>query len=195
MSTPSSLPLTELLALARDGDAAVASEVMKLAYTELRKRAKRLFARERIGHTLQPTALVHEAWLKLVGSEGQLKVPEGNRVDFYKIAANAMIQVLVDHARRRDAAKRGRGRAKVSIHNRDVAGLQRLAVEFDVNEALKDLHTRNRQWANVFVMRLYGGYKNREVASELGISVETVKNDWRRAKIWLIEKLASYAPG
>jgi RNA polymerase sigma factor (TIGR02999 family) len=195
MPTPNSLPLTELLALARDGDAVAASEVLNLAYVELRKNAKRLVARERIGHTLQPTALVHEAWIKLQGTGGQLKVPDGNRRVFFAIAANAMRQVLVDHARRRDAARRGSGRAKVSIDDRDATDSPLpLADKIDVDEALKELHSRNPRWAKVFVMRCFGGYKNREVASKLGISVETVKNDWRRAKVWLEKKLASYAP-
>ena len=112
MPTPNSLPLTNLLALARQGGADAASEVLNLAYTELRKKAERLFAGERPGDTLQPTALVHEAWFKLVDKEGRLNVPEGNRRVFYEVAANAMRQVLIDHAKRRDAAKRGSGRSQ-----------------------------------------------------------------------------------
>lgn len=194
MSMPVSLPLTNLLALARQGDADAASEVLDLAFTELRKKAERLFAGERLGHTLQPTALVHEAWLKLVDKEGHLNVPEGNRRVFFEIAANAMRQVLVDHARRRDAAKRGSGRAKASIDDCDVADAHLpVADKIDVAEALQELYSRNSRWANVFVKKCLGEYTNKEVASELGVSVEIVKNDWRSAKIWLEKKLASYA--
>jgi len=130
-----------------------------------------------------------------VDKEGQLNVPDGNRRVFYEVAANAMRQVLVDHARRRDAAKRGSGRAKVNIDDRDVSDSHLpVADKIDVAEALLELHSHNPRWASVFVKKCLGEYKNKEVASELGISVETVKNDWRRAKVWLEKKLASHAP-
>jgi RNA polymerase sigma factor (TIGR02999 family) len=182
--------LTSLLARARDGDHAAASEVFTRLHGELRKIANRLFAGERQGNTLQPTAIVNEAWLKLMGRDGQLDVPDLNsRTQFCAVAARAMRQILVDHARGRAAAKRGGGQVKMSVDECDPVASPEQPEFVAIHEALERLEAIRPRAARVVELRYFGGSTIPETAVALGISPETVKNDWRFAKAWLKREL------
>ena len=190
MSSSISAELTNLLARARDGDRAAAAEVFTRLNGELREIAKRLFAGESPGNTLQPTAMVNEAWVKMQGPDGRLNVPDlESRTHFCAIAAKVMDQILVEHARRKKAAKRGGGQLKISIDERDrVAGPREVAV-VALKDALQQLEVIRPRAAQVVKLRYFGGCTIPETAVALGVSPETVKNDWRFAKAWLQREL------
>jgi RNA polymerase sigma factor (TIGR02999 family) len=181
--------VTSLLAAAREGDARALDRLLPLVYADLRALAEREMRRESPGHTLQPTALVHETYLRLGGA------PEsaGDRTHFLAIAARAMRQVLVDHARRRDAAKRGGGAAPVTLTDGIGAG----PLDFDeilaLDRALEALDTRQRQ---VVECRFFAGMEESEIAAALDVSERTVRRDWAKARAWLYRELyPGTAPG
>lgn len=155
-------------------------------YDELKALAHRQIARERPDHTLQTTALLHEAYVRLAGGGG---AADRGREYFFAAAARAMRQVLVDHARRRDAARRGGGGRVVTLS--DVpSGVDAFAAEvLDLDRALEELAERNPRHAQVVECRFFGGLGVDETAAALGVSPRTVKHDWALARAWLFERL------
>ena len=160
-------------------------EIFPLVYTELRKIAQSLFVRESPGHTLQPTALVHEAYLKLVD---QKRADLKSRTHFIAVGAQAMRRLLVDHARKRGAAKRGS--AKPNIDLMDVLdSTAELELDLDqilsVHDALERLAQFDQRQALIVTLRFFGGLTVEEIAEVIGVSVGTVARDWRHARAWL----------
>jgi RNA polymerase sigma-70 factor, ECF subfamily len=186
---PASAPRQEIEAALRTLEAtggAPLDELVGVLYDELKEMARRHLAREAVGHTLQPTALLHEAYLKLADSP---QLGERERSYFFAAAARAMRQVLVEHARRRNAVKRGSGAAPVSL---DASGLgvDEFAVELlDLDRALEDLAALKPRYAQVVECRYFGGMGTEETAAVLGVSARTVKNDWSIARAWLYARL------
>jgi RNA polymerase sigma factor (TIGR02999 family) len=169
------------------GDTASLDALVGLLYGELRVMAHRQLARELPGHTLQTTALVHEAWFKLVeGSD----VGRRGRSYFFAAAARAMRQVLVDHARRRDAAKRGHGEAPIGLDDVQLAAVDSFAAELlDLEAALERLAKLEPRHAQVVECRYFAGFSVEETAEALGVSPRTVKSDWALAKAWLYDAI------
>lgn len=160
--------------------------LLALIYDELREIAARLMGRERAGHTLQPTALVHEVYLKLVDQQ----MPRWNdRAHFLCLAARAMRQILIDHARQRAAAKRGQGWDRVTLHeNVALAAGNEFAI-LELNEAIEKLAALDERAARVAEMRLFGGMTVREVGHVLDVSQRTVDDDWAMARAWLSREI------
>jgi RNA polymerase sigma-70 factor (ECF subfamily) len=182
VTIPSQQDVTRLLVRLTDGDRGVLDELLPVVYGELRKLASSYLRRERVGHTLQPTALVHEAYMRLVD---QTQVQWQNRAHFFGVAAQMMRRILVDHARAHEAEKRGGEFQKLSLdENIDVSG------ERDVNlvaldDALNLLAEVDPQKSKIVELRFFGGLSVEETAEVLGVSAPTVKRQWRMAKAWL----------
>jgi len=174
--------VTALLAAARGGDDGALERLLPVVYADLRAVAEREMRREAAGHTLQPTALVHEAYLRLAGAAENA----GDRTHFLAIAARAMRQVLVDHARRRDAAKRGGGAPPVTLTDAVGAGPLDLDELLALDRALDTLDPRQRQ---VVECRFFAGMEESEIATALGLSERTVRRDWAKARAWLYREL------
>lgn len=169
----------------RRGDRDALEQLLPLVYSELRRIAARQLKKERPGHTLQPTALVHEAYLRLAE---QRQVDWQNEVHFFGVAAQVMRRILVDHARRRSAAKRGDGAELVSLElARDVASMDLPILALD--GALDRLAKIDQELATVVEMRTFGGLSNEQVAVILKTSPSTVKRELRTAKAWLTNEL------
>ena len=164
-----------------------ADQLFEAAYTELRRLASDLMRGQRPDHTLQSAALVHEAYLHLVDDK---RVKWQNRAHFFGIAARAMRQILVDHARRRGAAKRGGGWQKVTLD--DDLGLEAAAaVEIlHIEDALNRLAEMHERMARIVELRVFGGLTIAEIAHVIGLSRQTVHDDWRVAKMWINRALA-----
>jgi len=182
--------VTRLLLDWRNGDQAALDQLLPLVYQELHRRAMILMSRERPGHTLQPTALINEVYLRLV-DEGQMVLEDRN--DFFAVCANLMRQILVDMARARMAAKRGGGRQApleeaMSVSQNPDAELIAL------DEALGALSALNARQGRVVVLRYFGGLTVEETAKALKVSPETVKRDWKLAKVWLFRELSRKQP-
>jgi RNA polymerase sigma-70 factor (ECF subfamily) len=179
--------LTLILGRARSGDEAARSELLALVYQELRRVAAGLMRHERAEHTLSPTAVVHEAVIRLLGDAVLDRA--GDRDFLLASAARAMREVLVDHARRRHAEKRGRGLNRVPLDLVvDYFEDQGLDL-FAVHEALDRQAELNGRQARVMTLRYFGGMTVPEVASVLGVSTVTVERDWRLARAWLGDQL------
>ena len=178
--------VTTLLAAIDAGSEEAKAKLFTLVYQELHRVAGGLMRPERPDHTLQPTALVHEAYFKLFGEQ---KLRASNRGHFFAAAANAMRQVLVDHARKRKAKKRPDGLSRVPLD--DVLDwLESTQVEMlDLDEALKALERRSTRQHEVVVLRFFGGLKNKEIATYLNVSLATVEKDWQVARAWLYAEL------
>ena len=190
MSQPGRRNTAELLADAGRGEAAALTGLTSLVYDELRALAAAYLRRERAGHSLQPTALVHEAFIRLIDSSG---IKATDRRHFFAIAANTMRRVLVEHARTRGAAKRGGGQQRVTL-----TGIQDAKPDADfevvaLDEALKKLAALDERQARIVELRFFGGLEVEEVAHLLGVSKRTVEGDWTLARAWLYRELA--APG
>ncbi len=180
MEEPPPQRVTQLVRRLGDGDAAVAEELLPLVYEELRAIANGLFARQPDGHTLQPTALVHEAWLKLAGSDQGWET----RSHFFSVAARAMRQVLTDSARARRTDRRGKGWKKVTFG--DHLALEQPDYDLvDMDDALQRLSQAYERHDRVVELRLFAGLTVDEVASLLGVTPRTIKLDWRSARAWL----------
>lgn len=172
--------MTELVRRLGSGGRQVAEELLPLIYDELRAMANAQFARQPGGHTLQPTAVVHEAWLKLAGSDREWE----GRSHFFSVAARAMRQVLTDYARARRADRRGRGWQRVTF-DEALGGREPDYDLVDMDAVLRRLAEANERHARVAELRLFAGLTVDEVAGLLGVTSRTIKLDWRSARAWL----------
>jgi len=186
MTTPPSV--TALLADWSRGDTAALEQLLPVVYAELRHIAARQLRNERVGHTLQPTALVHEVYLRLVD---QRQADWQNRAHFFGVAARIMRRILVDHARRHAAAKRGGGLRCVSIDEAQDAPASADIPILAADEALSRLEQIDPSLARLVELRAFGGLTIEEAAHVLGVSASTVKRDWRTAKAWLKRELGA----
>jgi RNA polymerase sigma factor (TIGR02999 family) len=182
--------VTALLVDWSRGDQSALDQLLPLVYGELRRIAARQLRRERRNHTLQPTALVHEVYLRLVD---QHQVDWNSRAHFFGVAAQAMRRILVDHARRHDAGKRGDGIPCVPIDEaKEVAAVTEIPV-LALDRALDRLQKVDPELARIVELRAFGGLTIEQAAQVLNISPSTVKRDWRTAKAWLTRELVSEA--
>jgi len=186
----SSKEVTLLLDRVNDGDSSAAEALMPLLYDELRGLAGGYLRGERAGHTLQPTALVHEAFLKLVG---QKNADYKSRGHFMAIAAVAMRRILVNHAQKRSAAKRGGGAKRVPLDD-DLAVVESRDIDLvALDEALNRLGERDARKARVVEQRFFAGMEMSQIAENLGVSLVTVKRDWEFARTWLAREIQAGA--
>lgn len=169
------------------GDRAAPERLMPFVYDELRRLARAFLSRERGGHTLQPTALVHEAYVRLVD---QTRVSWQNRAHFYGIASRMMRRVLIDHARAHITDKRGGAAIHLSLDDVQVPVEQRAASFVALDEALSKLAQLDERKSSVVEMRFFGGMTDEEIAEALGVTTRTVLRDWKKARLWLYRELS-----
>lgn len=187
MSDENTHEVTEILQKWREGDSKAAERLFPLVYDELKRQARAYLRRERPNHTLQPTALVHEAYLRMVD---RTALTAENRTHFFALASRVMRQILVDHARRRNAGKRGGAAERFSLENMDILPAQSAADLLELDEALQKLEKIDNRKCRVVDMRFFGGLKEKEIAEVLGITEKTVRRDWQFAKLWLYRELS-----
>ena len=178
--------VTLILERVQQGDPKAAEELLPLVYDELRRLAAHRMANEAPGQTLQPTALVHEAWLRLTGDRNQ---QWSGRAHFFGAAAEAMRRILIDRARRKRAARHGGGQQRLGIEEVDVASPSDDDQLLAVNEALDKLATEHKVEAELVKLRYFVGMTNDEAAEVLGISARTAKYYWTHARAWLYHQL------
>ncbi len=186
MTTPSPQDVTQLLEDWSHGDQGALDRLMPLVHHELKRLAHRHLARERAGHTLQTTALVNEAYLRLVD---QRQVHWQNRTHFTAIAAQLMRRILIDYARKRGYAKRGGGAQHVALDEVAVLSPERATDLIDLDEALDKLAAIDPQACRVVELRYFGGLTIEETAEALSLSVDKVKGEWNTAKAWLYKQM------
>jgi RNA polymerase sigma factor (TIGR02999 family) len=186
MADTSQAEVTRLLLAWSDGDEAALERLMPLVYAELRRVARRYMGRERTGHTLQTTALINEAYLRLVDTRG---IRWQNRAHFFAVSARAMRRVLVDFARARHNLKRGGGAHPVSLEEAVVPAAERSADLLALDEALERLAALSPRQGQVVELRYFGGLTEEEAAKVLRVSSRTVRHDWRLARAWLYREL------
>jgi RNA polymerase sigma factor (TIGR02999 family) len=179
--------VSQLIAEWSSGDEAALDKLMPLVYEELRRLARYHMRNERPDHTLQTTALVHEAYLKLAGSQDKRW---RGRTHFFAVAARVMRQVLIDHARGVSREKRGGGAVKVQIDDASIISPERAADVIALEEALARLEARDGRKARVVEYRIFAGLDNEQIAELLGVSTNTVIRDWNFAQAWLRRELA-----
>jgi RNA polymerase sigma factor (TIGR02999 family) len=188
MSQTSSQNLTQMLVQLSEGNSQMVEDILPLIYNELRKLAGNYLRRERSDHTLQPTALVHEAYIKLID---QTQVKWQNRAHFFGIAANIMRRILVDYARQHKAEKRGGAAEKLPLEEEILIVSEGKSAELlALDEALENLAKMDPQKSKIVELRYFGGLSVEETAEVLGVSEITVKRHWRMAKAWLYGQLA-----
>jgi RNA polymerase sigma factor (TIGR02999 family) len=168
------------------GESRASEELLPLVYDELRRLAEARMARESAGHTLQPTALVHEAWLRLVSNGDRTWK---NRAYFFASAAEAMRRILVEHARRKSRLKYGGGQERLNIEDLELADATSDEKLLLVNDALEQLEVEHPERARIVVLKYFGGLTNKEVAETLGIGERSVDRHWVCAKTWLFHKV------
>jgi RNA polymerase sigma-70 factor (ECF subfamily) len=183
---PSTAQVTNLLVAWGQGDEAAFERLIPLVHAELRRIAQRHMGRERDGHTLQPTALVNEAYLKLIDAQ---HVQWQDRAHFFAMSSRLMRRVLVDAARARGYQKRGGGAHQVTLDEGHVGAKEREADVVALDDALTALAAIDERKSQVVEMRYFGGLSIEETAEALGVSVRTVKRDWTIAKLWLLREL------
>jgi len=179
--------LTVILDRVEAGDPQAAEELLPLVYEELRKLAAARMARESAGHTLQPTALVHEAWLRLAGKDAH--APFANRAHFFSAAAEAMRRILIERARRKKADKRGGNWQRVDLDKVDIAAEADDDTLLLVNEALEKLSQEDAQAAEIAKLRFFGGLTLDEAAQVLGVTDRTADRCWAFARVWLFDEM------
>src|SRR5262245_37695041 len=184
----SSQNITKLLLDWRNGDGGALDRLMPLVYEELRRMANHYMRNERKGHTLQTSALVNEAYLRLVDHEN---IQWQNRAHFFGVAAQAMRRILVDHARTRNYQKRGGGAQQVSLDEAATLAGDRAAELIALDEALQELAKMDERKSRVVELRYFGGLSLEETAEALGVSIPTVTRDWNTAKAWLMRAMTN----
>ena len=184
--------VTRILEAAQQGDPTASEELLPLVYDELRRLAAHRMANEAAGHTLQPTALVHEAWLRLVGDEN--KKWDG-RAHFFAAAAEAMRRILIDRARRKRAVRHGGDQQRMDIQEVDLATPADDDQLLAVSEALDKLAIEHKVEAELVKLRYFVGMTNDEAADVLGISPRTAKYYWTHARAWLFREIGSGQAG
>ena len=187
MPLPARKDVTDLLIEWSEGDQQALNKLMPLVYDELRRLASRYLRHERPGHTLQTTALVHEAYLKLVD---QKDANLQNRVQFFAIAAQVMRHILVDYARSRRAFKRGGDYCRLSLDEAVISSEEMDPDLLTLNEALDNLAVIDPQQSRVVELRIFGGLTVEETAEALEVSPRTVKREWSMAKAWLHKQMS-----
>lgn len=192
MSVSASSPVTALLARWADGDRSVADEILPLVYDELRVIAARYLQRERVGHTLQATAIVHEAYVQLIEQNG---LRFENRAHFIGFAARVLRRVLVLYARERGAQKRGGQLRRVTLAESESLALDRSPDLVALDDALTRLASLDPRKARIVELRFFGGMRGREIAEALGVGTATVSREWRSARAWLFAELSTGGPG
>ena len=183
--------VTEMLVRARTGDSAALADVFPLIYDELRRLAQRQLRREPDGHTLSPTALVHEAYMRLID---YTRTEWANRAHFMAVASTAMRRILVDHARGHRSLKRGGALKRVSIDSIELGAEERAELLVAIDEALDRLKQVEPRQAQVVECRFFGGMTEEETAEALGIGLRTAKRDWAKAKAWLHREIGVEGP-
>jgi len=186
MQTPSPKEITRLLVAWGDGDQSALDKLVPLVQSELHRLAHHYMGRERPGHTLQTSALVNEAYIRLIDWKN---VRWQNRAHFFGVSAQLMRRILVDFARERHYLKRGGGALQVSMSEAAAFAMDKEADLVALDEALVELSEMDRRKAQVVELRFFGGLSVNEVAEVLKISEETVMRDWRLAKVWLLRQL------
>ena len=186
MSDKQAAEITRILQDWNDGNPEAKEKLLPFVYDELKRQARLLMSKERPGHTLQPTALVHEAFLRL--SE-QTDIDWQNRSHFYGIASRLMRQVLVDHARLHAAEKRGQHPIHFSINDLQIPVAERAGSILVLDEVLARLEKLDETQARIVEMRFFGGMNNREISESLGVSERTVGREWQAARLWLYREL------
>lgn len=176
---------TLLLARVSDGDAEAANDLLPLVYDQLRAMAGGQFKGERANHTLQPTALVHEAYIKLINVEGTWK----NRAHFCAIAASAMRKILINHARAKRAGKRDANQVDITIDAFATPSGATVLDLIDLDDALTKLTSLNERYARIVELRFFGGLEVEEIAELLGVSSRTIRKDWRVVRAWMAREL------
>jgi RNA polymerase sigma-70 factor, ECF subfamily len=179
--------ITGILHSWSSGHRDAADELFPLVYDELRRLAQSYLRQERSGHTLQPTALVHEAYLRLVD---QTRVNWQNRAHFYGIAAQMMRRILIDHARARATDKRGGAAQRLSLEDANISVEQDATDLIALDEALTSLAKFDERKSRVVELLYFGGLENKEAAEVLGVSEKTIQRDWKMAKLWLYRELS-----
>jgi RNA polymerase sigma factor (TIGR02999 family) len=188
MDRPAPDKVTLLLRQASGGNRKALDEITPLVYNELRRRAHARMLQERPGHTLQATALAHEVFLRLVDQE---RAQWQDRAHFFAIASQAMRRILVDHARKKRAAKRGGGGTRVTF-NEDLPTPVGGDVDIEkLHDALESLSELDPRQSRIVELRFFGGLTEEEIAEVLQVSIGTVKRDWRTARAWLSHELVS----
>ena len=182
--------ITQLLAEWSGGNQAALDELYPLVYEELHRLARRYMSRERRGHTLQTTALINEAYVRLVD---QRNVRWANRSHFFAISAQIMRRILIDHARRHAYAKRGGGAQQVSLEEVAMVAREAGSDLIKLDEALKILAKMDPRRCHVVELRYFGGLSNEEIAGVLKVSENTVTRDWNLARAWLYQQLTGSA--
>lgn len=180
--------LTSLLVRWRAGDEQARDRIVEATYEELRRMAGRQMRQERRDHTLDPSALVNELYLRLCASES---VDWQNRAHFFAVAAQQLRRILVNHARDRHAQKRGGSCIKLSLSHANAIAGERQEDLLEVDEALQRLEVLDARAGRVVELRFFGGLSERETADVLGISIATLKRDWNFARVWLLRELRS----
>jgi RNA polymerase sigma factor (TIGR02999 family) len=178
--------ITQLLTALSDGDKNTRDKLFELVYDELRQQASAYLRHERRDHTLQTTDLVHEAYFKLVD---QKQVEWQNRAHFFGVAAQAMRRILVDYARGHQAAKRGGGQAKISLHETAILPNEHPEEMVALDEALTRLAAIDERQSRIVELRFFGGRTIEETAQILALSVATVKREWNMARAWLYREM------
>ena len=179
--------MTRILEAVQNGDPKAAAELLPLVYDELRKLAAARMAHEASGHTLQPTALVHEAWLRL--TRGGPNEPFANRAHFFAAAAEAMRRILVDRARRKSADKRGGGWERINLDSVDMAADANDDTLLLINESLEKLAKEEPQAAEIVKLRFFTGLTLEEAGQMLGFTERTAKRHWAFARAWLYDAM------
>jgi len=187
---PQQHEITQLLAEWSDGNQSALDELYPLVYEELHRLARRYMSRERKGHTLQTTALINEAYVRLVD---QRNVHWANRSHFFAISAQIMRRILIDHARRHAYAKRGGGAQQVSLEAVAIVANEKSAEIIRLDEALTTLAKMDPRRCHVVELRYFGGLSNEEIAGVLNVSENTVTRDWNLARAWLHQQLTGSA--
>ena len=182
--------ITQVLQAIGRGDGQAAEELLPLVYDELRKLAAARMAQEQPGQTLQATAIVHEAWLRLVSAGAR---SWQNRAHFFGAAAEAMRRILIENARRKSALKRGGGQLRVELEGLDLADTAPDDKILLIDEALQKLEAESPEKAKIVVLKFFGGLTNQQVAENLGVTERTVERQWAFAKAWLYEAIKAEA--